>query len=283
MNVLKRRAKLFLRQLVRKIDHQDVGDHVREEGQMSGRYVFMAVTSCAIATLGLLLSSPAVIIGAMLISPLMGPIMLTVNLGQVLIDEDKALEAEAYLRMADSSIAAPLRAEISRIESLGMLRQSETELRAAIPFKLAAADIDAEHRTATLIAAPHDGLSISACRTMEEGLKTNFPTRTIHIVPPVPELLLIAFDNGKNTLSPAGESVLGDSISALERWSSKSVEVVGYASTAGALQRFDNRNLAYQRAVAEDRVWLDGDQAISSHMQQWLGLSHFADEPRRVD
>ncbi|MFT5932887.1 MAG: hypothetical protein ACI93G_001981, partial [Hyphomonas sp.] len=45
----------------------------------------------------------------------------------------------------------------------------------------------------------------------------------------------------------------------------------------------DNRNLAYQRAVAEDRVWLDGDQAISSHMQQWLGLSHFADEPRRVD
>jgi uncharacterized membrane protein len=76
MNVLKRRAKLFLRQLARKIDHQDVVDHVREEGQMSGRYVFMAVMSCAIATLGLLLSSPAVIIGAMLISPLMGPIML---------------------------------------------------------------------------------------------------------------------------------------------------------------------------------------------------------------
>tara|TARA_R110000744_G_scaffold4359_1_gene15786 strand:+ start:437 stop:2068 length:1632 start_codon:yes stop_codon:yes gene_type:complete len=487
MNVIKRRAKLFLRQLARKIDHQDVVDHVREEGQMSGRYVFMAVMSCAIATLGLLLSSPAVIIGAMLISPLMGPIMLmgfslsildlpamrramfsmacgvvasitisflivklsplteitpeiiartrpnffdllvaifsglaggyaviqrkgetivgvaiatalmpplavtgyglaigsmpvaggsfflfmtnllaialsvtvlsrlysfgaghgkrstlwqgalvisvfaalsvplglalrdiayettaintvksalltpfsdhdsrvsdvsvtfpkgadirvdatilthtrvpdaearlvadltgrlgrpvAVNLGQVLIDEDKTLEAEAYLRMADSSIAAPLRAEISRIESLGMLRQSETELRAAVPFKLAAADIDAEHRTATLLAAPHDGLSISAYRTMEEGLKTNFPTWTIHIVPPVAELPLIAFDNGKNTISPVGESVLGDSIWALERWSTKSVEVVGYASTAGALQRFDNRTLAYQRAV----------------------------------
>lgn len=37
-----------------------------------------------------------------------------------------------------------------------------------------------------------------------------------------------------------------------------------------------------RKAVAEDRVNLDGDQAISSHMQQWLGLSHFAGEARRV-
>lgn len=36
------------------------------------------------------------------------------------------------------------------------------------------------------------------------------------------------------------------------------------------------------KAVADDKVYLDGDQAISSHMQQWLGLSHFAGEPRRV-
>jgi uncharacterized hydrophobic protein (TIGR00271 family) len=487
MTLLKRRAKLFLRQLARKVDHGDVVQHVKEEGQISGRYIFMAVMSCAIATLGLLLSSPAVIIGAMLISPLMGPIMLmgfslsildvkamrraifsmacgvlaavtisflivklsplteitpeivartrpnffdllvaifsglaggyaviqrkgetivgvaiatalmpplavtgyglavgsmavaggsfflfmtnllaialsvtvlsriysfgaghgsrstlwqgalvisvfaalsvplglalrdiayetaaintvksallepfsdhesrisdvsvifpknndirvdatvlthtrvpdaekaliadlssrlgrsvTVNLDQVLIDEDKKLEAEAFLRMADTSIAAPLRAEISRLETYGRLRQSETELRAAVPFQLAAADIDAAKKTATLVAQPHDGLSISAYRTMEEGLKVNFPDWTIRIVPPVAELPLIAFDNGKNVISPAGESVLGDSIWALEHWSSKTVEVVGYASTTGALQRFDNRTLAYQRAV----------------------------------
>jgi uncharacterized hydrophobic protein (TIGR00271 family) len=43
---------------------------------MSGRYVMMGVLSAAIATLGLLLSSPAVVIGAMLLSPLMGPIIL---------------------------------------------------------------------------------------------------------------------------------------------------------------------------------------------------------------
>ena len=37
------------------------------------------------------------------------------------------------------------------------------------------------------------------------------------------------------------------------------------------------------KAVAEGKVYLDGDQAIASHMQQWLGLSHFAGEARRVD
>lgn len=59
-----------------KIDHAKVLTEVEDEGSFGGRYVFMVVMSSAIATLGLLLSSPAVIIGAMLISPLMGPIML---------------------------------------------------------------------------------------------------------------------------------------------------------------------------------------------------------------
>jgi uncharacterized membrane protein len=47
-----------------------------EEGVLTGRYIFMTVMACGIVILGLLLSSPAVIIGAMLISPLMSPIML---------------------------------------------------------------------------------------------------------------------------------------------------------------------------------------------------------------
>lgn len=61
---------------IREIEHKEVVDHVAEEGVLTGRYIFMTVMSCGIAILGLLLSSPAVIIGAMLISPLMGPIML---------------------------------------------------------------------------------------------------------------------------------------------------------------------------------------------------------------
>ncbi len=49
---------------------------VMEEGQLSKSYMLMSALSAGIATLGLLQSSTAVVIGAMLISPLMGPIAM---------------------------------------------------------------------------------------------------------------------------------------------------------------------------------------------------------------
>ncbi|TKD51324.1 DUF389 domain-containing protein [Sphingomonas baiyangensis] len=62
-------------QVVASVDHVRVVDRVRAETPWSGRYAFMTLMSAGIAVLGLLLSSPAVVIGAMLISPLMGPII----------------------------------------------------------------------------------------------------------------------------------------------------------------------------------------------------------------
>jgi len=486
LNDLQRWRKAFFRQLSRAVNHDEVIQHAREEGQMSGRFVFMIVMSCAIATLGLLLSSPAVIIGAMLISPLMGPIMLMgfslsildlaamrraiftlgcgvlaalaisflivslsplseatseivartrpnlfdllvaifsglaggyaainrkgetilgvaiatalmpplavtgyglavgsasvaggafflfmtnllaialsatiisrfysfgsshgrgatvwqsamiifvfgalsvplgltlndiayetrtintvkdklldpfdgeearisdvsvifprkanvqvdatvltkslvpgaeqalvaelsndlarqvdVNLDQVLIDEDKELEKEAFLRLADSTLAAPLRTEISRLQEFGQIRQTEAELRTAIPFPASAADIDAARRKAVLVAAPDPALPIATYRTLEAGLSANFPDWTIEVVPPVTELPLIGFEQASDVISPANQPVMEDILWALRRWSVKNVEVVGYASTAGELRRFDNKSLALRRA-----------------------------------
>ena len=62
-------------QIVGQVDHAEIVAEVAPEAGLSRRYLFMIVVSCAIATIGLLQNSPAVIIGAMLISPLMGPIM----------------------------------------------------------------------------------------------------------------------------------------------------------------------------------------------------------------
>jgi uncharacterized hydrophobic protein (TIGR00271 family) len=61
--------------LVRNVDHQRVIDTITDESGLTPRYVFMIIMSAGIAVLGLLLSSPAVVIGAMLISPLMSPIL----------------------------------------------------------------------------------------------------------------------------------------------------------------------------------------------------------------
>ncbi|MDQ2762433.1 MAG: DUF389 domain-containing protein, partial [Pseudomonadota bacterium] len=63
------------RAVVGRVDHEAVVGRIFEESGWSPRYAFMTMMSAGIAVLGLLLSSPAVVIGAMLISPLMNPIL----------------------------------------------------------------------------------------------------------------------------------------------------------------------------------------------------------------
>lgn len=57
------------------VDQIAVIEKRRSECRLSARYLLMVSMSAGIAILGLLLSSPAVVIGAMLLSPLMDPIM----------------------------------------------------------------------------------------------------------------------------------------------------------------------------------------------------------------
>lgn len=63
------------RKVVAPVDHETVVARIIDESGCSPRYAFMTMMSAGIAVLGLLLSSPAVVIGAMLISPLMSPIL----------------------------------------------------------------------------------------------------------------------------------------------------------------------------------------------------------------
>lgn len=68
-------GRWWRRSVVGSVDHERVVARVVEESGFSPRYGFMTMMSAGIAILGLLLSSPAVVIGAMLISPLMSPIL----------------------------------------------------------------------------------------------------------------------------------------------------------------------------------------------------------------
>lgn len=62
-------------QLVDRIDRVDVLSHVADGGRFGPRFAFMMLMSVGIAMLGLLQNSAAVVIGAMLVAPLMGPII----------------------------------------------------------------------------------------------------------------------------------------------------------------------------------------------------------------
>lgn len=68
-------TRYWRQQVIGTVDHVAVNERVHDDGGWNAHYLVMIVLSAGIAVLGLLLSSPAVVIGAMLISPLMGPII----------------------------------------------------------------------------------------------------------------------------------------------------------------------------------------------------------------
>ncbi|HAU21688.1 MAG TPA: DUF389 domain-containing protein, partial [Erythrobacter sp.] len=87
------------------VDQAEVIQKRREECHLSERFLFMTAMSGGIAILGLLLSSPAVVIGAMLLSPLMGPI---IGLGFALAIGDYGWLRESALTLAWGTLMAVL-------------------------------------------------------------------------------------------------------------------------------------------------------------------------------
>tara|TARA_R110000868_G_scaffold259743_5_gene517962 strand:- start:3041 stop:4600 length:1560 start_codon:yes stop_codon:yes gene_type:complete len=91
------------RAMVGNVDHEAIIERIVSESGWSPRYLFMTMMSAGIAVLGLLLSSPAVVIGAMLISPLMSPIL---GLGFSLALFDFAEMRRALIALAAGSACA---------------------------------------------------------------------------------------------------------------------------------------------------------------------------------
>lgn len=151
-----------------------------------------------------------------------------VNLNQVLIDEES--NTEDILRRADSSLAAPLREEISRLEQIATssvaARQREADIRSSLAFPVLAADIEAEARRATFIAEPSDDFSVAAYRAMETRLAENFADWQLQVVPPVVRLPEITFVAAGEALAEEGETALTNSLWAFERWGTGRVEIV---------------------------------------------------------
>jgi uncharacterized hydrophobic protein (TIGR00271 family) len=113
------------RALVREIDHRAILDQVEQDANFSFNFCFMIVVAGGIATIGLLLNSPAVIIGAMLISPLMGPI---VGSGMAIATLDFDLARKSLRALALGTAAAV--AFTSLIVLLSPVKELTTELLA---------------------------------------------------------------------------------------------------------------------------------------------------------
>jgi uncharacterized hydrophobic protein (TIGR00271 family) len=79
------------------IDHALLLASVARDARLDRKYLLLITLSAGIATLGLLQNSPAVVIGAMLVSPLLGPIM---GIGFGLVTLESALVRRSVLTLA---------------------------------------------------------------------------------------------------------------------------------------------------------------------------------------
>jgi uncharacterized hydrophobic protein (TIGR00271 family) len=82
----------WLQQQVAMSDRAEVSESIDDEGELRGSYLFMCAMASGIATIGLLCNSVSVIIGAMLVSPLMGPIV-RLGLGIATLDLNRVFRS----------------------------------------------------------------------------------------------------------------------------------------------------------------------------------------------
>lgn len=86
-----------------RIDHALVLASVARDARLDRKYLLLITLSACIATLGLLQNSPAVVIGAMLVSPLLGPIM---GMGFGLVTLDSRLIRRSLVTLAAGMVVA---------------------------------------------------------------------------------------------------------------------------------------------------------------------------------
>lgn len=87
----------------RGVDAAAVLRRVSAEGAIGPRYLFLTLASCGVAMLGLLQDSGPVVIGAMLMAPLLGPI---VQLGVALARADAAMATRGVLALVAGTASA---------------------------------------------------------------------------------------------------------------------------------------------------------------------------------
>lgn len=173
---------------------------------------------------------------------LKAPVELRLN--QILVDENQPIDAEAVLRMAEQSMA-PLQRQIADLDRQD---RSADAIRASVPFKTVAVDIDPIARRAVIVAAPGQALTIAAFQDMETELMQRHSNWRVSIIPPMQDLPPVMFESGGTDISDEGAAALDLITWALERWNVTSVAIEGNASLGG--DDTFNRRLALGRAEA---------------------------------
>ena len=150
--------------------------------------------------------------------------------------------------VADNTLTAPSSGTVSGGTRSMASDDMVTALKQAAFFPTRFIEVDKARQQATLHPDHIKGMNLDLLQQFEQSLEEKFPSWKIQVVAPMQALPTIAFETGQNIPTPAGETALQNIQWALKNWGISNVDVIGFASTVGEFDRFDNRTLAYQRA-----------------------------------
>lgn len=171
---------------------------------------------------------------------------VSLSLDQLVVSEDPATANALSLQKNQNTLAAPMTGTPSALT--GKSLDSLAQLREALPIPADVAPVADTPSAFVIYPKPVKGGAVGLFRKMEQELLGRFDGLDIKIVPPVSRLPDIYFSTGKETPDALGEEALADCLWVLARWGIQEIEVVGFASTIGEQENFDNKSLAYRRA-----------------------------------
>ncbi len=182
---------------------------------------------------------------------------VNLSLDQIVVakhEQEKVVQEKG--KLPDSALTNPMQAKLSLLTAQEEMAQA---IKNSVFFPLQFVRVDAENDTVVVYPKSAKGVNFAVLHSVEEKLRSRFPDWSVFVVPPVQALPFVFFEIGKSDLSTLEQEKVNDIIWALRRWDVKEVAVVGYASTVGEYERFNNNSLAYRRAKAVlDRLEEEG-------------------------
>ena len=168
------------------------------------------------------------------------------SLDQIVLTKGEQKKIEiAETPQPDTALANPMQAKSSMLTIQEEMAQA---IKNSLFFPLNFVRVDPEKDIVIIYPKPSKGANLTVLRSIEEKLRGRFLGWSVFVIPPVQALPSVFYDMGKDIPAGMEEEKLGDIIWALQRWEVKEVDVIGYASSIGEFESFNNTSLAYRRA-----------------------------------
>jgi outer membrane protein OmpA-like peptidoglycan-associated protein len=170
---------------------------------------------------------------------------INLSLDQVVVAQEIIKEANSKL-VTENALVASSQTQSPRYSRIDEMTKA---LEQATFFPTEYIKVEIDSKVAYIQAKIAKGVTIATLRQFEGKLTERHPGWTIKVIPPFQSLPFVYYQVGSDKLLQTEQDKLSDILWALNQWNITNVTVVGFASSAGELERFDNTSLAYRRAT----------------------------------